>query len=133
VKVVRRFPHDTTAIPAARRYISELLADLDPDPAYDVELMVSELVTNSIRHTNSDCLLTVDIATDEIRVEVTDTGPGQPEVQSPPPTRPIGRGLHIVDGLSEDWGVRGNADQPGKTVWFTYRLSPSSPQLRPTC
>jgi hypothetical protein len=83
-----------------------------------VQLMVSELVTNCIRHTDTAFELTIARDRDEIRVEVTDGAGGTPEMRSPGPDEPTGRGLQIVSLLSEEWGVECRA-APGKTVWFT--------------
>jgi serine/threonine-protein kinase RsbW len=82
-----------------------------------VELMVSELATNSVKHAHSDFKLSIDDSRGEIRVEVRDTGRGQPVLRSPTPVEPTGRGLLIVEALSRAWGT---VDSPrGKTVWFT--------------
>jgi serine/threonine-protein kinase RsbW len=102
---------------ASRRYVRDVLrghplADLDA-----VELMVSELATNSVKHAHSDFQISIDDSGGEIRVEVRDTGRGQPVLQSPTPTEPSGRGLRIVEALSRAWGT---VESPrGKTVWFT--------------
>lgn len=123
MKYVREFPNQLAAITAARRYVADLLEDVPPDPCFDVELMVSELATNCVRHTRSGFILTLEIDDDDIRVEVTDTAPGTPRVRYPTPNQTTGRGLHIVEGLSDGWGVESDHDQAGKTVWFVYRLS----------
>ena len=120
----REFPNQLAAITAARRYVADLLEAVPPDPSFDVELMVSELATNCVRHTGSGFILRLDIDHEDIRVEVTDTAPGTPRVRYPTPNQANGRGLHIVEGLSNGWGVERNHGQPGKTVWFTYRISP---------
>jgi anti-sigma regulatory factor (Ser/Thr protein kinase) len=94
------------------------LRGVSVDTLEAVELMVSELATNCIRHTDSEFRLTITRTGRDIRVEATDGGGGTPEMRSPKPTDPTGRGLKIVDMLSATWGV----DQPaaiGKTVWFT--------------
>jgi hypothetical protein len=83
-----------------------------------VELMVSELATNCIRHTDSGFDLTIIRSGPDIRVEATDHAGGTPTMRSPKPTDPSGRGLKIVDMLSAGWGVRSGA-LAGKTVWFT--------------
>jgi anti-sigma regulatory factor (Ser/Thr protein kinase) len=82
-----------------------------------VELMVSELATNSVKHAHSDFKVSISDSRGEIRVEVRDTGRGQPVLRFPAPTEPSGRGLRIVEVLSRAWGT---VDSPhGKTVWFT--------------
>jgi serine/threonine-protein kinase RsbW len=126
VKVTRRFPHQPTAMTVARRFVAEALEALPASAAFDVELMVSELATNCIRHTASGFILTLEVEGDVVRVEMTDTGPGRPEVRFPLPSEPTGRGLHIVEGLSDEWGVSADPDRGGKTVWFVYRVADQS-------
>jgi anti-sigma regulatory factor (Ser/Thr protein kinase) len=82
-----------------------------------VELMVSELATNSVKHAHSDFKVSINDSGGEIRVEVRDTGRGRPVLRFPAPTEPSGRGLRIVEALSRAWGT---VDSPrGKSVWFT--------------
>ena len=81
--------------------------------------MVSELVSNCIRHTPSTFEVSVELTAATIRVEVSDQGLGTPKLRRPPPSQPTGRGLQIVELLADDWGVRQAADSSrGKTVWF---------------
>lgn len=91
------------------------------EPRYDdVVLVVSELVTNSVRHGSSNGIgVKVTARPERIRVEVTDEGPGF-SVDDP---RGDGLGLTIVDRLADRWGM-----QDGKqkfTVWA--ELSTASP------
>ena len=67
--------------------------------------MVSELATNCVRHTVTDFTVRVERTPDEVRVDVTDTGGGTPEVRSPEPSEPSGRGLRIVRELSDSFGI----------------------------
>ena len=80
--------------------------------------MVSELATNCIRHTGTEFELSIARSGREIRVEVSDRARGVPTKRSPGLEEPTGRGLQIVELLSEDWGVE-LAPGGGKTVWFT--------------
>jgi anti-sigma regulatory factor (Ser/Thr protein kinase) len=113
----RAFTADARSVGASRRYVREVLC-LHAQAHIDaVELMVSELATNSVKHAHSAFEVSIDDARGEIRVEVRDTGRGQPVLRSPTPIEPSGRGLRIVDALSRPWG---SVDSPdGKTVWFT--------------
>jgi hypothetical protein len=53
-----------------------------------------------------------------LRVEMADSGQNYPTAgPMPPPSSPRGRGLPIVDGLADDWGVTPTPHGPGKTVW----------------
>jgi anti-sigma regulatory factor (Ser/Thr protein kinase) len=114
----RTFPHEPQSVPAARRFATSVLSGASQETLEAVELMVSELATNCIRHTDSGFDLTVIRNGQDIRVEATDHAGGTPTMRSPEPTDPSGRGLKIIDMLSVRWGVQ---SEPfvGKTVWFT--------------
>ncbi len=65
------------AAASARQAISRLQADLDPPLIETLRLLVTELVTNSVRHTAADSLtLSVAIGKSSVLTEVADTGPG---------------------------------------------------------
>ena len=120
---MRTFRADPRSVHAARRFAVDAL-DGTPAPALEaVELMVSELATNCIRHEQASFDVTVVRSGREIRVEVTDSGNGSPIMRSPGPEEPSGRGLQIVDMLSERWGVQPKTPS-GKTVWFTLDVPP---------
>jgi anti-sigma regulatory factor (Ser/Thr protein kinase) len=118
MRTTRSFPHEPESVPAARRFATKALRGSLPETLEAVELMVSELATNCIRHTDSGFELTITRTGHDIRIEATDQAGGTPTMRSPKPTDPSGRGLKIIDMLAAEWGVR--ADSPlGKTVWFT--------------
>lgn len=114
----RSFGRSTESVGSARRFAREVLGTLPPEALEVVELMVSELATNCIRHSRTAFDVTILRARDEVRIEVSDCAGGRPTVRSPAPEDPSGRGLKIVQMLSHDWGVDYHA-QAGKTVWFT--------------
>jgi serine/threonine-protein kinase RsbW len=119
------FPRQAESVGAARRFAVEALSGIDPDQLDSVELMVSELATNSIRHAHAEFELMVANVDGEIRIEVTDRAGGEPRMRHAGPDDPTGRGLQIVNLLSDAWGVEHRTDT-GKTVWFTVvaQLSP---------
>lgn len=79
----------------------------------DTVLMVSELVTNALVHGMGRISLRIDVASDALRVRVSDEGNVR-VAPSPTPGAHGGWGLRIVDQLATTWGVRaGNT-----TVWF---------------
>jgi anti-sigma regulatory factor (Ser/Thr protein kinase) len=123
VRQTQTFPAEAQSVPAARRFATRLLAGSGPDVLQAAELMVSELATNSVRHGNTRFDLTIERTSNEIRVEVTDQGGGTPALRSPGPDEPTGRGLRIVDMLSDQWGVERRVG--GKTVWFMLAVGPS--------
>jgi anti-sigma regulatory factor (Ser/Thr protein kinase) len=113
----RTFSCVPESVGAARRFATAGLSDTSPEVRDSVELMVSELATNCIRHTNAAFELSVVRNRAEIRVEVTDRGGGTPAMRSPGPDEPTGRGLRIVNTLSDSWGLEHRTG--GNTVWFT--------------
>ena len=114
---------------AARERVAGLLADRLTDPdLLDVEVLVSELVTNAVRHGRTGAgetvVVHVAIGADVLRIEVCDQGPGftPPAVLSPRPGGG-GNGLMLVERLSTAWGVEGDG---GTCVWFERRLAPAA-------
>ena len=117
MRSTRAFTAQALSVAASRRYVRDVLRGHPLANIDAIELMVSELATNSVKHAHSDFKVSINDSAGEIRVEVRDTGRGQPVLRFPAPTEPSGRGLRIVEALSLAWGT---ADSPrGKTVWFT--------------
>ena len=85
-----------------------------------LRLLVSEVVTNAVRHGDSSRPLELRASWDsEVRVEVSDRGAGfTPEPRSGPPDEPGGFGLFLVGQLADRWGVERDR---GTTVWFVLR------------
>jgi anti-sigma regulatory factor (Ser/Thr protein kinase) len=124
MRKTRRFPSQPESVAAARRFATEPLKAVSADAIAAVELMVSELATNSVRHAGTAFDLTIAQEQGTIRVEVSDQAGGTPEMRSPGPDDPTGRGLQIVDIFSETWGVD-PGPAGGKTVWFTIHAQAS--------
>lgn len=92
------------------------------DQAAHLELAVSELVTNALLHGEGGIDVTVELHGDRVRLAVEDEGfgPEPVRVREPTITGSGGRGLRLVDGLSDSWGAR---RVPGRTlVWMERRL-----------
>lgn len=106
----------------ARRFAIEALGDLPGDMVNDVAVMVSELVTNALVHAATSFTVSVDRRERLVHVEVTDVGSGIPTRRSPGETDPHGRGLTIVEELSDQWGTSHLPGDPGKAVWFTINI-----------
>lgn len=104
----------------ARRFVARLVADLPGELRDAVRLMVSELATNALVHASSAFDVAVDRSDNAVTVSVTDRGAGTLAMQSPTSSEPHGRGLQIVEALSDAWGTSSSVD--GKTVWFTMSL-----------
>lgn len=108
----------------ARRYLGHVAGASD-HAFWAADLLVTELVTNSVRHGGSteDDEVEVRIEVDEhrLRVEVQDRGPGAGALEPPAPGLPSGTdeggfGLLFVNSLADRWGSERGAD--GTTVWF---------------
>ena len=109
------------AVTAARLALSEFDEMVDEALAFDVRLLVSELVTNSVRHAQigpeGSIVLKVAVEDAHVRVEVIDSGPGfEPPAQDPTAeiARDSGWGLFFVTQLADRWGV----DRDDGRVWF---------------
>jgi serine/threonine-protein kinase RsbW len=118
VRIERRLSVTPEAAAEARHALAGLA--LTDGRERDVRLLVSELVTNAVRHANlapgDVILLVVDLEDNVLRVEVHDPGGGfVPRAPAPDPTRPSGWGLYLVEELADRWGV----DSDDRTlVWF---------------
>jgi anti-sigma regulatory factor (Ser/Thr protein kinase) len=105
----------------ARIAIDRLQDDTPKELLDNVRLMVSELLSNSMKHANLEAGDTIELhvsaGDDRVRVEVVDAGPGfAPKEDAPSMYQDSGWGLFLVGQLSDRWGV----DQAGNatTVWF---------------
>ncbi|MFY1678929.1 MULTISPECIES: ATP-binding protein [unclassified Streptomyces] len=95
---------------------------LSPRVAEDVVLLVSELVGNAVRHTGARVFgLRMRRRPGWIRVEVRDPSRGLPCLMPVQEMDVSGRGLFLVDKLSDRWGV--DLLPRGKTTWFEVRVS----------
>ena len=104
------FEAGPSAAAGARNALMALEGRVDETLLHDVRLLVSELVTNSVRHSSvrpSDAVqMAVSVTETTLRVEVSDPGEGfEPRVRDADRTRPGGWGLYLVDQLADRWGV----------------------------
>jgi anti-sigma regulatory factor (Ser/Thr protein kinase) len=80
-----------------------------------VQLVVSELATNAVRHAHTSYRVCIQQLDGVVRVEVTDGGARMPRLQYGGRSAIGGRGLVLVDNIATAWGVSPHAT--GKTVW----------------
>jgi anti-sigma regulatory factor (Ser/Thr protein kinase) len=119
------------AAAAARNAVSGLAGHLPDDVLDDVRLLVSELVTNGVRHGGATdgrrIHLRLTLAGPGIRVEVRDPGPGfVPREPAGRLDRTSGWGLVLVDRIADCWGVE---QDRGAKVWFEIEADRDEPRL----
>jgi anti-sigma regulatory factor (Ser/Thr protein kinase) len=111
-------PH---AAAAARTALGEWLGDNVPDRLLDdARLLVTELVTNCVRHghlpADAPIWIRADLANGILRLEVRDPGErGTVAPRTPDLTIGAGYGLHLVDLLAARWGI---SRTRGTHVWL---------------
>jgi anti-sigma regulatory factor (Ser/Thr protein kinase) len=112
---------------SARRAVGKLSDRIPQTRLEGLQLLVSELVTNSVRHAgmgpDGRIRVRVRVARNRIRLEVTDGGPGfVPPKLEPSVYSESGWGLFLVDQLSDRWGVR---SRPTTCVWLELDPRPA--------
>ncbi|WP_199829649.1 ATP-binding protein [Streptomyces sp. MMG1121] len=114
------FPAEPGAVRTARAAVRGQLHGWDLDCVSDLAaLLVSELVTNSLRHATGPIgvrLVRPAKLDGTLLVEVSDPLPDPPRERVARPEDENGRGLQLVAGSTRRWGTRPGAS--GKTVWF---------------
>jgi anti-sigma regulatory factor (Ser/Thr protein kinase) len=115
-----RFNRGPTAAAAARNALLALEQRVDSQVLDDIRLLVSELVTNAVRHATTpsggEVALEVTVEPPRVHIEVADPGTGfDPTPRDDEMTRPGGWGLYLVDRIADRWGVVQNSMN---RVWF---------------
>ena len=118
-----RLTRGADSVPLARRHVRAVM----PHSVVreDVELVVTELVTNAVLHAPAgEVRLRLEELPEAVRVEVEDAGHGMPVAVRESTTAMTGRGLALVAALSRAWGV--DSGRPGhKVVWAEVPLTPT--------
>ena len=109
-------PPTADSIGRARGIIRDLDADLPGDVVDDAELLVSEVVTNAIRHGGPLIKLSLLVDDHGLTIRVYDGARTMPVPRHPDVDVPSGRGLQIVEQVASAWGIV--LEPTGKTVWF---------------
>ena len=127
---------EPASVAAARRYLVAIADDVGlPGDVRDAGVLaVSELVTNAVLHGRDPITLRVTTLPRTVRVAVTDGSnrPPRPRPRtrtwssgSDQRSRDHGRGLAIIESLTEQWGCAPAVQAPGKTVWCSLRVDPT--------
>ncbi len=114
-----RLGDEPDAVPRARAFVAAAIPRISPsatDLVPDVELAVTELVTNALLHAGAPVVLRLHPILDGVRVEVQDSSPVAPVRAQVSSEAMTGRGLALVDALAPRWGVD-RVPGGGKVVW----------------
>ncbi|MFI5677211.1 ATP-binding SpoIIE family protein phosphatase [Streptomyces cellulosae] len=111
-------------VAVARQQLRELLHDWrSADQVDSAVLLLSEMLTNVLVHTDADALLLAEVRGGRtgpggrrMRVEVTDTSDALPHKRRPGELASSGRGLMLIEMLADVWGVDPRGE--GKSIWF---------------
>ncbi|MFI0980535.1 ATP-binding protein [Streptomyces sp. NPDC021093] len=116
-----------------RRIVSAQLRYWHLDPLIDqAALGVTELLTNVHRHAQPDkiCTVEIELLLGRLTVSVHDHDPTLPTVRDAGQFDSGGRGLALIEAVSESWGVRPQGAS-GKTVWFALPAPVAAVALPP--
>lgn len=124
--VTYTFPRHRRSVGRAREALRDQLAiwQVGGEVADCATLLLSELATNAVnaRTTNGRRIgVRFELTGAELRLEVSDSGDGKPELRHAEDGDECGRGLALVDALATDWGVNPR-DGVGKAVWALLAL-----------
>ncbi|MFD8518561.1 SpoIIE family protein phosphatase [Streptomyces capillispiralis] len=110
-------------VAVARQQLRELLHDWSSTDQVDsAVLLLSEMLTNVLVHTDTDALLLAEVTGGgdgdgrRMRIEVTDAGDDLPHLRRPGELASSGRGLLMIELLAHTWGVDPRGE--GKSIWF---------------
>lgn len=118
---VWELPSDPAVVADARKSATRQLTEWGLEPlAFTTELVVSELVTNAIRHAAGPIRLRL-IKERTLICEVMDGGASAPHLRHPRATDEGGRGLLLVSQFTQRWGTRFAAE--GKIIWAEQSLT----------
>ncbi|QUC01955.1 MULTISPECIES: ATP-binding protein [Cellulosimicrobium] len=112
----------------ARTWLRTVLNDHDVPEPHQARLILtgSELVANALEHAAPPAWIRVTIEDRVVTLAVCDHSPHVTLPTRRDPDNPRGRGLHLVQRLATDWGVR--AHERTKTVWCSFDLTAPAPQ-----
>jgi anti-sigma regulatory factor (Ser/Thr protein kinase) len=114
-----RLAAEANSVPAARRALDPLAPLMVPERLDDARLLVSELVTNSLRHgallPSDEVQLTADVKEGKVRIRVLDPGRGFALGVRPPSPGSQGLGLYLLSQLADAWSITVDGVT---SIWF---------------
>jgi anti-sigma regulatory factor (Ser/Thr protein kinase) len=115
-------PPTPRSVPAARRVVAQLVTAWAAE-AYsdDAALLVSELVTNVVRHAAGEAVMTVEVDLTRTALQVAVVDGSTVPADARTPTAQGGHGLWLVAAVADRWGSEKHVR--GKRVWFELRAA----------
>jgi GAF domain-containing protein/anti-sigma regulatory factor (Ser/Thr protein kinase) len=118
------------AVPVARHFVRDTLRGTPLEHrSADSELILTELVTNATLHGSPPVTVDVQVSPEVARFEVSDASSGTPVALVQNPEAMTGRGLMLVEALSDRWGI--DRKRSGKLVWAEVGLTATEPEHDP--
>ncbi len=108
--------HAVGSVRVGRQIVRRSLDGRDRRRTDVAALLTDELIANAVKHGKPPVVLTLEIDRGMLFVAVTDAAPEFPTVRRPSSDAESGRGMRLVDVLSDGWGI--DRLPPGKRVWF---------------
>jgi anti-sigma regulatory factor (Ser/Thr protein kinase) len=118
------FDHGIDSASLRHAVLHHLVDWQTPDLVNDTLLVITELVENVIEHTDDGGELALHRYQQTVLVEVYDHSHRMPHLYRPDPRRIGGRGILLVDAISQTWGTRPTAS--GKVVWASLLRQPAA-------
>jgi GAF domain-containing protein/anti-sigma regulatory factor (Ser/Thr protein kinase) len=110
-----RLTDEPDAVPRARRFAAAALSGFPLDVVSDAVQVISELVTNAFLHGQPPVVVRISAGEHNVRIEVADDSRSAPMRARPDANAMTGRGMGLVESLTDRWGVAPEAN--GKKVW----------------
>lgn len=121
-------PADLSSAAQARRFLRDALAEWGLD-RYDIAgaQVLTELATNAALHARTAYTVHLRVEPDALLIEVSDSSPIRPTLRRYGPEATTGRGIALVEAMSQAWGVE--SGPTGKTVWCRVAADDHGPGL----
>lgn len=115
---VVQLPGSRQSVGVARRFVADAVDGcVDDDQLDTATLLVTEVVTNAVLHARTDVSVHVVAGPSGVLVLVADGSTSRPLRRPHGEESVSGRGLELVEGLADDYGVL--TTSTGRTVWFS--------------
>lgn len=112
--------HHVSSLGEGRRFVAKTLREwhVDEETIEPAMLVANELVANAIVHAHSSPVLSLEDSGHDLLLRVADEAGTLTVARRPEPGDDGGRGLVLIEALSDHWGV--DAAGAGKSVWVTF-------------